>query len=327
MSHVDEGELTAYADGAYPADDPEALRIGAHLSACDNCRTRLEQAHELRDRAAAILGYATPVVLTAPSFESLQAQLATSSAKPRRNFNLGWAASIIMAVGLGWFGRGAWQNPPARSDMAVEVAAPAATRDVPTEEIAAAPPAAATAPPITTETRLAPPPTRERRMGGAAGVGTARSEAVSAGKVAGDQAVAAAPPPPSPSASVAEADFAAADAVANRQYMSAADAERRGITVPRIPELAIVRIEVRADATVVQQSLPDGKVVQLSVAPEAVAMEMRAQRSAAREAAPEMARVQKAVVADVVVRQNGKVITVTGDLPPDSLRALARKIK
>ena len=42
MSHVDDGELTAYADGAYPAHDPEALRIGAHLSTCENCRARLE---------------------------------------------------------------------------------------------------------------------------------------------------------------------------------------------------------------------------------------------------------------------------------------------
>ena len=82
MSHVVDGELTAYADGAYPGNDPDALRISAHLSACDNCRTRLEQAHALRDRTAEILGFATPAVRTAPSFEALEAQIATSPVKP-----------------------------------------------------------------------------------------------------------------------------------------------------------------------------------------------------------------------------------------------------
>ena len=57
MSHVDDGELTAYADGAYPVNDPVALRISAHLSTCANCRTRVEQSQELRSRASEILGY------------------------------------------------------------------------------------------------------------------------------------------------------------------------------------------------------------------------------------------------------------------------------
>ena len=32
MSHIDEGELTAYADGAWAPEDAEAIRIAAHLA-------------------------------------------------------------------------------------------------------------------------------------------------------------------------------------------------------------------------------------------------------------------------------------------------------
>ena len=327
MSHVDDGELTAYADGAYPANDPDALRISAHLSACDNCRTRLEQAHVLRDRTAQILGFATPGPASAPPFETLEAKLSTSSRPPRRHINLAWAASIMLALGLGWFGRGAWQDPPMRGGVVQEETLTASDAAA---TVAAAPSAQAPAPQpspqVASETRAAPRQSDRAQVLGAA---AAREETAVGATVgvasAAARTPAATPPPAAAAPSLAEADLAA-DAVANRQYMSAADAERRGINVPRIPELPVARIAMSQDTTFVEQSLPDGRVVRLTVMNE-VAEARRERRSAGRVAAPEMAQVQKSVVPNVTIRQGDKVILVTGPLPEDSLRALAAKIR
>jgi hypothetical protein len=327
MSHVDDGELTAYADGAYPVNDPDALRISAHLSACDNCRTRLEQAHALRDRAAEILGFATPAVRTAPAFEALEAQIATSSARPRRHFNYAWAASIMLAVGLGWFGRGAWQNPPEMRESASPMQATAPAQDLASEEVGVTPPAAvpAPAPQVSTQTQEAErPEARARQLDAMADLGKREAKV---GAVAGNTAVAAAPPPPAAPV-MAEADFAG-EGASTPQYISAADAERRNVVYPRIPELPVARIGVGQGTTIVEQTLPDGKVIRLTVNENVAAEpERREQASAARtRAAPEMAQVQKTRVPEVTVSRNNKLITITGDVPADSLRALAQKIK
>ena len=63
MSHVDEGALHAYLDGAldeYPV--AEARRIREHLDVCATCAERLEVERGLRSDAHAMLGMAAPVV-------------------------------------------------------------------------------------------------------------------------------------------------------------------------------------------------------------------------------------------------------------------------
>src|SRR5690606_5297442 len=65
MSHVDEGALHAYLDGAldeYPV--AEARRIRAHLECCGPCIGRLEEERSVRERASAVLSAAdAPVVM------------------------------------------------------------------------------------------------------------------------------------------------------------------------------------------------------------------------------------------------------------------------
>ena len=73
MSHVDEGALHAYLDGAldeYPA--AEARRVREHLEDCAECAERLEVERRVRGDASAMLGLAAPRV-EAPSFEELRA--------------------------------------------------------------------------------------------------------------------------------------------------------------------------------------------------------------------------------------------------------------
>jgi len=110
MWHVDEGALHAYLDGAldeYPA--AEARRVREHLEACAECSERLDQERRVRAEAQEILGLAAPRV-EVPSFEELRAyvraQAPRRSAVSARLYKLGWAASVVLALGTGWLLRG-----------------------------------------------------------------------------------------------------------------------------------------------------------------------------------------------------------------------------
>lgn len=144
MSHVAEGDLHAWLDGALSHEAPErAERIAAHLEACGDCRTRLERAREVRDRAEGLLAAAAPEDLGLPPFEEVAARArrqgsagvaaevagaagegaglpdagaeespgGTTPGRPRQMSplrTLAWAASLLLGVGLGWAGRSAW---------------------------------------------------------------------------------------------------------------------------------------------------------------------------------------------------------------------------
>ena len=105
MSHVDEGALHAYLDGAldeHPTD--EAERIRAHLDGCARCSARLEEERRVRSDAHTLLGLVSPQV-EAPSFEELRAYVRRTRPERRRLsrlHRLGWAASVVLALGTGW---------------------------------------------------------------------------------------------------------------------------------------------------------------------------------------------------------------------------------
>jgi hypothetical protein len=334
MSHVDDGELTAYADGAYPVNDPEALRISAHLSTCGNCRTRLEQSQELRSRAAEILAYASPASLTAPSFESLQTKVARPSARVRQPIPLAWAATIILALGIGWFGRGAWQPPIATRTAELRdtgTTVPAVVQ----EEQAVAPPAAAPAPQVARGTMTAPArrrdlaeadknevvPTERGEVAADVAVGAA------AGRAAGNVAPSA-PAPPPPAVETAELGQNR-PLTSELAYITAAEAERRGLNLPRIPELPISRIGISVTNSVVEQTLPDGNVITLVITSEAKQEGLRSvakSTAESRAAAPQQSRLSDAD-AKPTMALGGRIVAISGKLPTDSLRALLAKVR
>lgn len=109
MSHVSEGALHAYLDGAldeYPA--AEARRVREHLESCAACAGRLEEERKIRQDATAMLALAVPNV-ELPSFEELRAYVKAMPAPPSRASvrlrNMGWAASVVLALGAGWMVR------------------------------------------------------------------------------------------------------------------------------------------------------------------------------------------------------------------------------
>ncbi|MDP2956307.1 MAG: zf-HC2 domain-containing protein [Longimicrobiales bacterium] len=199
MSHVDEGALHAYLDGALDAlPASESDRIREHLASCDACARRLEEERALRAEAQAILAGADPGVGALPSLEELR-QRADARARPRpglRLHRLTWAASIVVAVGAGWMLRGsqaprfsdALESPRVEQPRAAEV--PPEEAAVSEEEVAEQGAAGAGAVPA--------------KAPGAAASGPARTE------LAGEEASAArpetaaeldVPPPAAPPAS------------------------------------------------------------------------------------------------------------------------------
>jgi hypothetical protein len=116
MSHVDKGALHAYLDGAldeYPAADAE--RIREHLDRCAECADRLASERKLRSDAAAMLSLAAPDI-EMPSLEDLRAYV--KATRPKRTpaavrlYRMGWAASVVLAVGAGWWIRDGQLQPP-----------------------------------------------------------------------------------------------------------------------------------------------------------------------------------------------------------------------
>jgi len=98
MSHVDEGTLHAYLDGELPSS--ERTVVDAHLAQCATCRATLAEERALLERASALLGSARPIERPAPPFEQLR-RSTRSAWRVRTPF--AWAASIMLALGLGYY--------------------------------------------------------------------------------------------------------------------------------------------------------------------------------------------------------------------------------
>ncbi len=102
MSHVDDGTLHAYLDGELTT--VESGRLDAHLAECQPCRARLEEERALIERASKLLSRALPPTpeRAAPPLHQLRQPRETR----RLRTSLAWAATVLLAVGLGWFLRG-----------------------------------------------------------------------------------------------------------------------------------------------------------------------------------------------------------------------------
>jgi hypothetical protein len=157
MPHVDEGEMHALLDGAYAHDAPDAARIREEIATCAECHARFAEAQALRMRASAVLDRALPRP-SAPPFESIVERVgAVDAPRPFRfpaGAPLAWAATIVLALGLGWFGRDWLRSPPPTSRVAERAADTGVSRVSPQQtqpmtaqmETLAAPPAAAPSP-------------------------------------------------------------------------------------------------------------------------------------------------------------------------------------
>lgn len=146
MSHIDEGLLHAYLDGAFAPGDAQVDEIEAHVASCADCGVRLEDARALKERALEVLRHATPIDVRVPPFEALSLRkhsapdpgavartAATEPAAARRlarsPARLAWAASLVLAVGAGWMANELVRRNAGESTVMQDAATPVAARN------------------------------------------------------------------------------------------------------------------------------------------------------------------------------------------------------
>jgi hypothetical protein len=141
MRHVTDGELHAYLDGALdllPEGRGEEVRD--HVSTCPACGERLQDEESIRQKAQALLNETAPPELEIPPFEELRARAEatdhsrgrergvadpgtreettnegdreTEGGRPLWGFPMAWAATVILALGVGWMGGEIWRTLP-----------------------------------------------------------------------------------------------------------------------------------------------------------------------------------------------------------------------
>ncbi len=117
MPHVDEGQIQAYLDRQLEFAEAEAReRFEAHVSECAQCAALVEQERSFHGRAAAVLQQSEPELVEAPAFDDIVARAtdrsqSASVKKLNRTRSLAWAASIAVAVTVGWYARFSVSGP------------------------------------------------------------------------------------------------------------------------------------------------------------------------------------------------------------------------
>jgi hypothetical protein len=333
MSHVDDGALHAYLDGELPP--VERARLEAHVAECPACRTQLEEERALLERASQLLGLAQPVERPAPPMHQLR--------RPRLVWRLrvpiAWAASVTLALGLGYYLRGpSVQFAPQVASREVDSAARPAAYDL-------------------RDRAVGPPPAVPQSPPAASGLAAPRAERRSADQVAtrqdqpADRANAAAPaagvasvpeakvrpatPLPVPSAAIATYP-PAADLSEARGRLVATEwpiirpgpaRELLGADPVGVPGLAVrnIRRSPTGDVVLVEQTLDSATVIQLfqqRMEDEVVTGRLY------RSAAPRAAAPSRFAGTERLARFIGGVrVEIAGPLSADSLNRLLEQVK
>lgn len=153
MLHLDEGTLHALVDGEIPSSDLPPLQN--HLAACASCRTALEEAR-------ALAGETRDLVETLEVPVGAPRHLATGDAiraRPARSVpwhRLAWAATVVVAVGLGYGARDLLPPPSAPDD-------PIISRVVQDDSAGPPPAPVSPRPEPPSDAFVAPRPPQERR--------------------------------------------------------------------------------------------------------------------------------------------------------------------
>lgn len=247
MQHVDEGRLHAWLDGELPADEARALE--RHLDECAACRALVEEERRIRDAASSILRGADPGPISPPGVIPLHLSPARGRRVARPWVTLGWAASVVLALGIGWLAgprrpreiavAPATVEPRARPPAGVPTAAsvsPEEARPV-TAPPAESPPAGA---PRTTDLRRTVPDAETSRV-------LVAPQDVSA---APPVEMAPPPPPPPPAAEVAPPPPPPAAPVASKNVETTLQGRVAGVAVTPAPRARASReFAARSTAT------------------------------------------------------------------------------
>jgi len=321
MPHINDGQIHAWLDGALEAH--ERARIEEHIAGCAECRSRVDEEREIIAAASRILAVAAPPALDAPPFPNLRAPR-----RPRRGLlsdpmRLAWAASLVLALGIGWLGR-SWIASDMRSEASVEAleAGPdvEAGPDIEAERQAqAAESGSAAAAPAQPQPQA--PPTPSNRTGRTAAPPTPQDVPEAARKIAPQTA------PAAPRA----APMMAQSYAANEWVSTTADVaeEESGMKLMRFDgaellDVAIRRKVDRVEVRTHQRLHPDTAVVELVQMREPQAIRFREFVATADSVAAKRA---VTTPREVTIVRDGMTITVRAVLSEDSLNALLQRIR
>ena len=320
MSHPDDGTIQMLLDGEL--DSAERVRIEAHIGGCAACSARLAEAREFQaeaDRLVEVLAVpAAPAVTRA------------ARGRPRLLRSLAWAASVTLAVALGYWSRGTGVQAPGAlpegsRPTQVGVNSPPSAPSVPTEPPIAAPGApAAKAQPAPV---LAQRNTRDDAAGAPAADALASTERAAAAPEAKSLAEA--------EAKERVADRPAANIVAPSPVPGAAwrviameeGVQMLGGQIRLIDGLTPDRVET-GPGTAVAGADPALPVVRVVYGAGAVALDEQRPTPAAAARRESGGYAAKASGAVTEWQERGGIrYVVTGSVSADSLRALGARVR
>lgn len=301
--HIPDDELHAYLDQALPRS--RCVTLESHLAACPGCRARRDATAALRDRTTLLLAQLTPErKRIPPSFEELQRR-AVARPAPRFGWrDAAWAASILLAVGVGHGMRTSGPRAPSKgatervADVVPEVQLANASAEAPAASPRAPGGRAAIA-------MRAPGPPRENL----------------ADQMALEVTL------PSPRSSEISTDTLPPETVPTAGLWRTVPWNEAGTQMggqpPRVDGVPVVEVQVKPSrdreretpVTVVAQQLASGQLITTIEGPVEDVWALLSRRGDGGETA-----------GAETVRQGSRLLAVTGQLPADSLRAMVRRV-
>jgi hypothetical protein len=351
MRHIPEEELHAYLDQGLSRT--QCVEIESHLAACSSCQATRDGIAALRDRTTALLATLAPPRTIPPSFESLRRRADEAvSARRRRLHLLAWAASLVLAVGLGWSasvifrprGGGSFAEGPA--SRAVQAHTASRLDTLRAGQPGAAPSPIRPAEPMQPERPApsAPQPSREPRRTSAVRSVAYPTHADSTTRRPDREAVLSVlNTQPAPELTKLDSprssgeDF---DGMWRTMSWDGAQAEA-GKPLPHIDGLPVVQIQVQnAEGTrpvmVVAQQLASGQVIRTIEGSAAEVSQLLARRTMTDVDSVQLRGDSSTHTAagaaaidpshSMAMQVGDRMLAITGDLPSDSLRAMIRRI-
>jgi hypothetical protein len=336
MRHIPEDELHAYLDQGLSRS--QCVEIESHLADCPACQATRDRIAALRDRTTALLARLAPARTLPPAFDTLRRQAAEQASEGRRRLqNALWVASLAVAVGLGW--AGSYLLGPAGGRRSPErVVSGANTRsdsqprakDSPKTAIAVRQPAG-TRPGgglrDSMPRRVKARPSEAKRA-----VREVRSDSATAAALAVLN--------PSPALELTVLDTSRSEGsefggMWRTMSWDGAQAEA-GQPLPHIDGLPVVQVQVQAGEQgqrplmVVAQQLSSGQVIRTIEGPATDVSQLLARRVSDPDSIilrTDSSAPRHDVVGQAMAMQVGdRMLAITGSLPPDSLRAMIRRL-
>jgi hypothetical protein len=138
MQHLDEGLLQAWLDHPRSGLEPsEVAEIERHLASCDACARELEALRGDTTEAQALLAGGVDRTAPRPPFEDVvrRARGHEEVRRARRRLNrLAWAASLVVALGVGWWSNDLYRQARTYEAERAPAVVPPAAQEAPAAE-------------------------------------------------------------------------------------------------------------------------------------------------------------------------------------------------